>query len=59
MKNLLLVVLGTIIAIVVGFWLIVFMVKLAVKLIGLALIVGLGAALYFGVRNRIGGSNAR
>jgi len=59
MKNLVLVLVGIVVAIVVGFWLLVFMVKLAVKLIGLALIVGLGAALYFGVRNRIGGSDAR
>jgi hypothetical protein len=59
MKNILLVVLCVVVAIVVGFWLLVAMVKLALKLIALALIVGLGAALYFGVKNRIGGSNAR
>ena len=59
MKNLLLVALCVVVAIVVGFWLLVAMVKLALKLIGLALIVGLGAALYFGVRNRLGGSDAR
>ena len=59
MKNLLLIAIGIVVAIVVGFWLLIFMVKLAVKLIGLALIVGLGAALYFGVKSRIGGSDAR
>jgi len=59
MKNILLVVLGVVVAIVVGFWLLIAMVKLALKLIALALIVGLGAVLYFGVKNRIGSGNAR
>jgi hypothetical protein len=59
MKNILLVVLCVVVAIVVGFWLLIAMVKLALKLIGLALIVGLGAALYFGVKNRIVGSDPR
>jgi hypothetical protein len=59
MKQGLLVLLGIVVAIVVGFWLIIAMVKLALKLIGLALIVGLGAALYFSVRNRIGSGHAR
>ena len=59
MKNLLLVVLGVVIAIVVGIWLVVAVVKLALKLIGLAIVVGLGAALYFAVKNRIGGAHAR
>ena len=36
-----------------------YVVKLALKLIALALVVGLGAALYLGVKNRIGRSNAR
>jgi hypothetical protein len=59
MKNLLLVALFVVIAIVVGIWLVVAVVKLALKLIGLAIVVGLGAALYFAVKNRIGGTDAR
>ena len=59
MKNLLLAVLFIVVAIVVGIWLVVAVVKLALKLIGLAIVVGLGAALYFAVKNRIGGADAR
>ena len=59
MKNLLLAALFVIVAIVVGIWLVVAVVKLALKLVALAIIVGLGAALYFAVKNRIGGVDAR
>jgi len=34
-------------------------VKVALKLAGLAIILGLGAALYFWVKNKFGGGNAR
>ena len=59
MKNGLLAGLGAIVAIVIAIWLFVVMVKVALKLIGLAIIVGLGAAIYFAVKNRIGGGDAR
>jgi hypothetical protein len=51
--------LGAIAAVVIAFWLLIVMVKLTLKLIGLALIVGLGAVIYFEVKKRIGGGNAR
>lgn len=50
---------GAIVAIVVAIWLFVIVVKVAFKLIGLAIIVGLGAVIYFAVKDRIGGGNAR
>jgi hypothetical protein len=51
--------LGTIVAIVVAFWLFILVVKLTVKLIGIAIILGLAAALYFWVKNKFGGGDAR
>jgi hypothetical protein len=51
--------LGVVVAIVIAVWLFVVMVKVALKLIGLALILGLAAIIYFAVKNRIGGGNAR
>jgi predicted membrane-bound spermidine synthase len=51
--------LGAIVAIVVAIWLFVVVVKVALKLIGLALILGLAAIIYFVVKDRIGGGNAR
>jgi hypothetical protein len=50
---------GAVVAIVVGVWLFVVVLKVALKLIGLFIILGLAAALYFAVRNRIGGGDAR
>ena len=50
---------GAIVAIVVAIWLFVVVVKVALKLIGLALILGLAAIVYFVVKDRIGGGNAR
>jgi predicted membrane-bound spermidine synthase len=51
--------LGAIVAILVAIWLFVVVVKVALKLIGLALILGLAAIVYFVVKDRIGGGNAR
>ena len=51
--------LGAIVAIIIGFWLLVVVLKVAFKLIGLAVIVGLAAIVYFAVKNRIGGGDAR
>jgi hypothetical protein len=59
MKNGILAGLGAVVAIVIAFWLFIVVVKVALKLIGLAIILGLGAAAYLAVRNRIGGGNAR
>jgi hypothetical protein len=50
---------GAVVAIIVAFWLFIVVVKVALKLIGLAIILGLGAVFYVAVRNRIGGGNAR
>jgi predicted membrane-bound spermidine synthase len=50
---------GAVVAIVVGVWLFVVVVKVALKLIGLFIILGLAAAVYFAVRNRIEGGDAR
>ena len=54
-KNLLFVIL----AIIGGIVVLGFVLKVAFKLIGLAIILGLGAALYFAVKNKFGGGNAR
>jgi uncharacterized membrane protein len=51
--------LGVVVAIVIAFWLFIVVVKVALKLIGLAIILGLAAVIYFAVKNRIGGGNAR
>jgi hypothetical protein len=51
--------LGAIVLIVIGFWLFILVVKVAVKLIGFAIILGLAAALYFWVKNKFGGGDAR
>jgi hypothetical protein len=51
--------LGTIVAIVVAIWLFVVVVKVAFKLIGLVIILGLAAAAYFWVKNKFGGGDAR
>jgi hypothetical protein len=59
MKNGILGGLGAIVAIVIAFWLFIVVVKVAFKLIGLAIIIGLAAFIYFAVRNRIGGGDAR
>jgi hypothetical protein len=59
MKNGILGGLGAIVAIVIALWLLIVVVKVAFKLIGLAIIVGLAAIVYFAVRNRIGGGDAR
>ena len=48
--------LGAIVLIVIGFWLFIIVVKVAVKLIGFAIILGLAAALYFWVKSKFGGS---
>ena len=50
---------GTIVAIVIGFWLFIIVLKVTVKLIGLAIILGLAAVAYFAVKKRIGGGDAR
>jgi hypothetical protein len=50
---------GAMVAIVIAAWLFIIVVKVALKLMGVAIILGLGAAAYFAVRNRIGGGNAR
>jgi hypothetical protein len=50
---------GAVVAIIIAAWLFIVVVKLTLKLIGIAIILGLGAAVYFAVRNRIGGGNAR
>ena len=50
---------GILLAIVIGFWLLVFVVKLALKLIGLAIVVGLAALAYVAVRKKLGGGDAR
>ena len=50
---------GAIVAIVIAFWLFFIVLKIAVKLIGLAIILGLAAAAYFWIRNRFGGGDAR
>jgi hypothetical protein len=59
MKNGLLAGLGVLLAIVLGFWLLILVVKVTLKLIGIAIILGLGAALYFAVRKKLGGGDAR
>ena len=59
MKQGLLAGLGAIVAIVIGFWLFIVVIKLAFKLIGLAIILGLAAAAWFAVKKRIGGGDAR
>jgi hypothetical protein len=59
MKNGLLAGLGVVLAIILAFWLFILVVKVTLKLIGLAIIVGLGAAIYFAVRNKFGGGDAR
>ena len=50
---------GPLLVIVIAFWLFIIVLKVTVKLIGLFIILGLAAALYFAVRNRIGGGDAR
>jgi hypothetical protein len=50
---------GAIAAILVAIWLFVVVVKVALKLIGLAIILGLAAVLYFAVKSRFGGGDAR
>ena len=50
---------GAIVAIVIGIWLFVVVLKVAFKLIGLAIIVGLAALAYFWVKNKFGGGDAR
>ena len=50
---------AAILAIVVAIWLFVFVVKIALKLIGLAIVAGLVAAAYFAIRKRIGSGDAR
>ena len=50
---------GTVVAIIVAFWLFVVVVKVAFKLIGLAIILGLAVAAYFWVKGKFGGGNAR
>jgi hypothetical protein len=59
MKGGIIAVLGTILAIVVGFWLFVVVIKVAFKLVGLAIILGLAAAAYFWLKGKFGGGNAR
>ena len=50
---------GAVVAILLAFWVFIFVVKVAMKLIGLAIIVGLGAFLYVAVRKKLGGGDAR
>jgi len=50
---------GVVVAIVIAIWLFFVVIKIAFKLIGLFIILGLGAALYFAVKNKFGGGNAR
>ena len=50
---------GTLLVILIGFWLFIIVLKVTFKLIGLALILGLAAVVYFAVKNRIGGGDAR
>ena len=50
---------GAVVAILIAAWLFIVVVKFTLKLIGLAIILGLAAVAYFAVRNRIGGGNAR
>ena len=51
--------LGTIVLLVLGVFVLVALVKVAFKLAALAILVGIGAAIYLAVRNRIGGGGAR
>jgi len=51
--------LGTIVAIIIAIWLFVFVIKIAFKLIGLVIILGLAAAAYFWLKNKFGGGDAR
>ncbi|MBV9884752.1 MAG: hypothetical protein JO276_17215 [Sphingomonadaceae bacterium] len=48
-----------IIVAVVAFWLVIVLIKVTLKLVGLAIIVALAAGAYFVVRNMIGSGNAR
>jgi hypothetical protein len=50
---------GAVVAIVIAFWLFIVILKVTVKLIGLAIILGLAAIIYFAVKDRIGGGDAR
>ena len=50
---------GTLLVILIAFWLFIIVLKVTFKLIGLALILGLAAVVYFAVKNRIGGGDAR
>ena len=50
---------GAVVAIIIAAWLFIVVIKVAFKLIGLAIIVGVGAFIYFAVKNRIGGVDAR
>ncbi len=51
--------LGAVVAIVIAAWLFIVVVKITLKLIGLAIILGVGAFIYLAVKNRIGGGDAR
>ncbi|HEY5710830.1 MAG TPA: hypothetical protein VIT38_02950 [Allosphingosinicella sp.] len=44
---------------IVAIFVLIALVKVAFKLAALAIVVGIGAAVYFAVRNRIGGGGAR
>ena len=50
---------GAIVAIILAFWLFFVVLKVVFKLIGLAIILGLGAAFYFAVKSKFGGGDAR
>jgi hypothetical protein len=50
---------GTILVVVIALWLFVIVLKVTAKLIGLAIILGLGAVIYFAVKKKIGGGDAR
>ena len=50
---------GAVVAIVIGIWLFFVVLKLTIKLIGLAIIVGLAAVAWIWLRNKFGGGDAR
>jgi hypothetical protein len=50
---------AAIVVAIVAFWLVIVLIKVTLKLIGLAIIVALAATAYLVVRNMIGSGNAR
>jgi len=50
---------GTLLVIIIGFWLFIIVLKVTFKLIGLAIILGLAAVAWIWLRNKFGGGDAR